>query len=153
MGSFKSPARRAEDGVARVEGPEAGLQVGEWVQYWETFPHSLTSRLTSEATSAKVDMVTRQVIATFDPGLAVITRLRLGILDWNLLDEDGNPVKWDATQSASLIDGLPPVVFNWLSEHIGEPSKGARALGEPADPNMERSESVGEASGGNSEPS
>lgn len=153
MGSFKSAAKRAEDGVATVHGPEAGLSEGEWVQYWETFPHSLSGRLTSEATKASYDMQTRQVIATFDPGLSVIARLRLGIVDWNMLDESGNPVPWDASKAPALIDGLEPVTFQWLAEHIGAPENKARGLGEPADPTMERSESVGEGLGGNSEPS
>lgn len=144
MGSFKSPARKAEDGIVTVHGPAAGLSEGEWVRYWEVFPHSLQAALTSEATTAKVEMGTRQVVATFDPGLAVLARLRLGIVDWSLLDEDGEPVPWDPSKSAALIDGLSDETFNWLSEHIGEPTRKPTPLAAPADPEVPRSESQGE---------
>lgn len=143
MGSFKSPARRTEDGVATVHGPNGGLSDGEWIRYWETLPHSAKAKLTSEATSAKVDVLTRAMSATFDPGLAVLARVRIGIVDWNLLDESGQPVAWDPSRAAELIDGLSDETFEYLTGVIGEGGD-IVPLAAPADPKMERSETQGE---------
>jgi hypothetical protein len=130
--------------VAYLRGPGHGLDEGEWIAYWKVFPHSLTGRLTSEATHA-VAGPTGEVVATFDAGKATMMKVVLGIVDWNLIGSDGQPVKWTAAQARELVDGLPPETFLLLAQIISTDAP-VPALSDPVD-DEPNAETVGNASG------
>lgn len=125
-GSFRSPAQRASDDIETFSGPP--LKEGEWIRYWAVFPHGIMARVTSEATDAVIDTRSRRLSATFDAGKAAMVKVRLGIVDWNLLDESGEPVRWDASRADELLDGLSDEVYGIIGNLIDSRRPG-RALG------------------------
>lgn len=149
MGSFKSPAAQARDGQTTLSGPPLGED--EWVRVWAVLPHSVSARITSEATKAAVDTRTGRVSATFDPGLATMSKVRYGIVDWRMLDEDGKEVPWQGEIAYALIDGLSDDVFGFIGRAIDAGSP--EPLDVPANPEVPNSERLGEESGGTSGPS
>lgn len=149
---FRSTAVRAAEDVKYLRGPGYGLDEGEWIAYWAVFPHSLTGKVTSAATEARIDPATRMMIATFDPGVAALMKVALGIVDWHLLDKDGTPVPWEPDRARELVDGLPTETFTEL-QRIVSTTEEAPDLGAPTDPEEPRSETAGNDSGGSSPPS
>jgi hypothetical protein len=149
MGSFKSPAAQARDGQTTLSGPPLGDD--EWVRIWAVLPHSVSARITSEATKAVVDPRTSRVTATFDAGIATMAKVRYGIVDWRMLDEDGKEVPWQGEIAYGLIDGLNDDVFKFIGQAIdnGSPAD----LASPVNPEDKDSERLGEGFGGTSGPS
>jgi hypothetical protein len=145
-GSFRSEAtRRVEDIGIFTDG----LQEGEEIIYWKRLPHSAVTRMSSEATDLKVDKRGRIQSVSFDVGRSARARVALGIVDWTMFDEKGEPVEWEAGRAAQLIDGLRPELLNKLSALIGadDPS-----LNEPADEENPDGELLGEGSAASSMP-
>lgn len=136
MGSYRTPgARTATQGEYRHES----FGSGEFITYWKVLPHSVQAAITSAATEAKVDTVRKTMNAIFDPGKAAMARLRLGIIDWTLRDENDIPVQWDPSRAGELIDGLPADVVSELGNLIGS---GAPTLeGEQGEASGESSDS------------
>lgn len=137
---YRTPQERQSEDTDTLRGPGHGLDEGEWITYWRNLPHSIKGRMTSEATVASM-MPTGQMVATFDAGVAALTRIRLGIVDWALKGPDGAIVPWDASRAGELIEGLPEETFTALQQRIGNGDR--PDLDAPADPEVVRSETVG----------
>ncbi len=125
---FKGVEARERDDQDTVYGPRPGLAEGEWVRYWRRLPHSLVAKMTSAATIAKV-APDGQIVATFDPGVAAVERLHLGIVDWALYD-GAVPVVWERDKATVLMDGLDPDLLKYLGDHIGQETQ-AETLDKP----------------------
>lgn len=151
MGSFKSHSARQETDTAVLT---KGLAEGESITYWKVLPHSAARAISSAAAKPDIDKRGRVLGVTFDSGAAALTRLRVGIVDWNLTDEAGRLVPWNPSKAAELVDGLPTAVTDALTKLIGagDPEPALEELAD-TDPEMgPPGETVGEDFAGNSEP-
>jgi hypothetical protein len=160
MGSFRTSAQRRETDLRTITGDETPKDVtGDWLApgesltYWGVMPHSAMTKIVSAGTTAIFDRKGRPVRSKYDPDVAIRARLVLGIVDWRLLDVNGQPIPWDVDQGDALIDGLQLGVYTYLQRHIG--NDGPLGLGK-ADPQTSRIDpatgeeagpSVGETSG------
>ncbi len=150
MGSFKTPTARLQDNTAVIT---EGLADGESITYWKVLPHSAMGKISKAGVTMGTDHRGRMTGAQFDPAAAVLARLTIGIVHWDITDESGNRVPWDPNNAAELLDGLSGIVTANLAARIGN--------GDPEpdlDEELEASEdgppeTVGEDFAGNSEPS
>lgn len=138
---YRTPGERLAEDVAVLRGPGDGLDAGESITYWRDLPHSVKGRMTSAATVATVAPGTNQVTAVFDAGIAALTRVQMGIVDWVLFDHEKNLIPWEPDKAAMLVEGLPEDTFMALQRVIGNGA--APVLDAPADPAAPRSETVG----------
>lgn len=142
MGSFKSSTKRLAEGTAKFTD---GLGAGESITYWRVFPHSAQRNVLSEATTGHVDQATGQVVGAFDAGKAAYARLRYGIVEWVIFDDDGNLVPWDVSKASELLDGIDADVLMSLGNLIN--AGAAKSLGTPVVPERGQAGTLGEASG------
>lgn len=180
MGSFKSAAARSGDqhtltaddrpkAILDAEGkviePEVPadqwLAPGESITYWTKMPHGAAADIADAATTAVVSPGTRrgrpsQMRASYHPGKAALATFLLGIVAFDLRDENDQQVRielptvgaegWEERAKA-FMSGLPAAVVNVLQERIGaDAPPSLDSL--PADAEHE-DDTVGNASGAN----
>lgn len=160
MGSFKSAgARSADQAVLTADDrplavyrddeetgkrvlvqsevkPEDWLQPGETITYWARMPHGAAADIADAATSAMVMQQSRRrggpkLNAQYHPGRAALATFILGIVEFNLRDENDKPVEfalptpgtdgWEG-RAKLFMSGLPEAVVTVLQERIGSGS-------------------------------
>ena len=117
MGSFRSLNTRQQGDTAQLT---EGLGDTEWIRYWKRLPHSAAQAIANVAAKPDIDRHGRVLGVEFNAGKAAAKRLELGIVDWHILDENGNDVPWIPAQAEALLDGLDPAVVDALSKVIGQ---------------------------------
>jgi hypothetical protein len=133
-GTFRSAEVRRRDDIGIFT---EGLAEGEQIIFWKRLPHSAVTRMTSEATSVKMDRRGRVEDFKFDVGRSARIRVIEGIVDWTLFDENGKPVIWDRQNADALLDGLRPELLNELSKLVGADDENLSDAADPAEANGE----------------
>lgn len=156
-----------DDGLPMVLVPEVPadqwLAEGESLTYWTQLPHGAAADIADAATEAVVapgsNRASRRAArmsAMYHPGKAALATFVLGIVDFNLRDENDQPVKvelpavgsegWELRAKA-FMSGLPAPLVEWLQEHIG--ADAPDSLGSLAPDAEHDDDTVGNASGAN----
>lgn len=153
--------------VQREVPVEDWLAEGESITFWTRMPHGAAADIADAATTAVIaegmgraarrrNRGAAQVQATYSPGKAALATFVLGIVGFELRDENDKPVQFELLppgqfgweeRAKVFMSGLPGAVVAFLQEFMGEDAPPSLAS-LPADAETE-DDTLGNDSGAN----